>query len=356
MATIKDYLKPAILGEYYTTNSVDDEPYLGEMLFPVRKKVGLDLSFIKGANNSNVLLKTSTFDTIAEVRNRLGFETLESEMGLFRESMRIGEKEYQELLRLLNAPNSDEYVKATLIKIYDDFTNLVRSARRVPERMRMELLSTGKIEIGKVNSDNTGVAYKYDYKDNDFDAKNTVTLTTAAKWDAFATADPYQDIFDMQEKIESQTGVRPTNAIMTQKTLNYIIKNEKIKSHFTSMNGGGLIINKARILQFLQEELGLTIYVYNKKYTDYDGKSKNYYPDNKVTLFPDGNLGNTWYGTTNEEAQLMSGVNQEVAVVDTGVAVLTVVNPHPVNETVYVAEIVLPSFEEMNKIAILTVA
>lgn len=356
MPKIIDLIKPQILGTYYETTSVNDEPYLGESIFPADKKIGLDLSFIKGANENNVLLKPSAFDTIAELRDRLNIETFETEMPLFRESMQIKEKEAQELMRLMNAPTTDAYVKEAIRKVYDDVANLVRSARRTAERMRMELMSTGKIAIASVKN-NKGSAYNYDYTaGTTFTTTNMQTLTTTAKWDAKTTATPIDDLRRWQDAIEDLTGTRPTNAIMTRKTLGYIINSDEVKNHFTAMNGGGMIISEKTVRELLITELGLTIYVYNKKYTDYDGSMKNYYPDNKVTLFPDGDLGKTWYGTTNEEAQLISGANTEVSVVDTGVAILSTINPHPVNETVYVAEIVLPSFERMNQIFIATVA
>ena len=191
--------------------------------------------------------------------------------------------------------------------------------------------------------------------DNSFTTNNMETLTGTAKWSDATNATPIEDLRRWQDAIEQKTGTRPTNAIMTRKTFNYLLKNAEVRSYITASLTGTLINNRA-VKTILSDELGLTVYIYNKTYTDYDGSTKNYYPDDKVTLFPDGDLGKTWYGTTNEEAQLMSGTNQEVAIVDTGVAILSVKNAHPVNETVYVAEIALPSFERMNQIFIATVA
>lgn len=356
MPKIIDLLKPEILGTYYTTTSVNDEPYFGESIFPASKKMGLDLSFIKGAGENTVLLKPSAFDSIAELRDRLNIETFETEMPLFREAMQLREKDEQELLRLLNSPATDAYVKAAIKVVYDDVANLVKSARRVAERERMELMANGTISIASVKN-GVGSAYNYDYTaGTNFNTTNKETLTNNAKWDAPATATPIKDLERWQTAIEDLTGTRPTNVIMTRKTFSYIMACDEVKNHFTAMNGGAMIINERVVKELLMSELGLTVYIYNKKYTDYDGSMKNYYPDNKVTLFPDGDLGKTWYGTTNEEAKLISGANTNVAVVDTGVAILSTVQPHPVNETVYVAEIVLPSFERMNQIFIATVA
>ena len=40
-------------------------------------------------------------------------------------------------------------------------------------------------------------------------------------------------------------------------------------------------------------------------------------------------------------------------IVDTGVAVTQVLNAHPVNVNTYVSEIVLPSYERMNHVALI---
>ena len=44
-----------------------------------------------------------------------------------------------------------------------------------------------------------------------------------------------------------------------------------------------------------------------------------------------------------------------VEIVDTGVAVTQIVEPHPVNVNTLVSEIILPSYEQMDKVAVLKV-
>ena len=78
-------------------------------------------------------------------------------------------------------------------------------------------------------------------------------------------------------------------------------------------------------------------------------------PEPYVCLIPDGALGATWYGTTPEEADLSAAQNADVAVVNTGVAISRVVGEHPVNITTFASEIVLPSFERMDEVAVLKV-
>lgn len=101
-----------------------------------------------------------------------------------------------------------------------------------------------------------------------------------------------------------------------------------------------------------QTATGIKIAVYEKLYKGLDDNEHYFYPNKGcATLLPAGNLGSTWYGTTPEEADLMSGNTlADVKVVNTGVAVSTQKIALPVNIINWVSEIVLPSFESMNTV------
>ena len=74
-----------------------------------------------------------------------------------------------------------------------------------------------------------------------------------------------------------------------------------------------------------------------------------------VALFPTGNLGNTWFGTTPEESDLMSGTADNVSITDVGVAVTTMKKSDPVNVETKVTMICLPSFETADSVFLLDV-
>ncbi len=65
MPTIFDSITARALAAYITTNPSNDIPYLGATLFPAKKKLGLDLSWIKGARGVPVSLQPSAFDAKA---------------------------------------------------------------------------------------------------------------------------------------------------------------------------------------------------------------------------------------------------------------------------------------------------
>ncbi|MDF2804093.1 MAG: phage protein [Anaerocolumna sp.] len=348
MANIFDLVTAADIGTYYTKNSSNSIPYLGAILYPAKKQLGLDLSWIKASNGLPVALQPAAFDAKATLRDRIGFTKVETEMPFFREAMKIGEKDRQEINKAQGSLNS-AYIMPIINKIFDDATNLVNGAEVDNERMRMQLLSTGKIGITA-----NGLAYDYDYE---FKGSHMETLLTTAKWNDLVNSNPVDDIRRWQDTIEDDTGVRPTNAICTRKTWNYLVNNQKIKLDMNVQNGQNIILTDAMLKIYFQTKLGLSIAVYNKKYALQDGSSNLFYPDDKFTLFPDGNLGNTYFGTTPEESDLMAGgTDAQVQIVNTGVAITTIKNPHPVNIETIVSEIAMPSFEAIDSVFIATVA
>lgn len=347
MPTIFDMVVAQEIGSYWTEAVENTIPYLGATLFPAQKQLGLDLSWIKGSQGLPVALTPSAFDAKATLRDRIGIQRVETEMPFFRESMRIGEKDRQEINKLLAASNRAT-LEPILNRIFDDAKNLIDGAEVQAERMRMQLLSTGKIEVTAENR----ISYDYDYQ---LPGSHAETINDAdAKWSALDTANPIRDIQQWQDLVEDDTGVRPTRAICTRKTWNYLINNAAIKAE---LNPIGTIITDSMLQQYLSTKLGLTVAVYNKKYQlSLGGASNQFFPDEVFTLIPDGVLGKTYFGTTPEESDLLSGgTDANVEIVNTGVAITTIKEPHPVNVQTIVSAIMLPSFEAIDNIFIATV-
>nr|WP_150959352.1 major capsid protein [Aneurinibacillus sp. XH2] len=344
MPTIFDLVNAKSIATYYEENASNRIPYLGETLFPARKQLGLDLSWIKGFNGLPVQLKPSEFDAKATLRDRAQVSKIDTQMPMFREGMRIGEKERQEILRLMASANS-QYLMPVLQRIYDDATNLVNGARVVSERMIMQLLSTGKIGI-----EDNRIAYDYDYE---FPTAHTETLTGTAQW-SDPDSNPVDDIRTWQDTVEDDTGVRPARAIVSRRTWNYLMQNKTIRLDMNPIGGQNIILTDSMLQQYFAAKLGITVAVYNKKYAlEVGGAANQFFPDGVFTLIPDGNLGNLYYGTTNEEADLLAGVTSaEVSIVNTGVAITSVKEPHPVNVYTIVSQICLPSFETIDNVFI----
>lgn len=350
MATIFELVSPKEIAIFYEKQPTNDVPYLGPGLFPSAKKNGIDLSWIKGSSGLPVAIASSAFDAHAPIRERIGVASLQEEMPFFRERMVIKERDRQELLRVMDASNQG-MLDTLLRQIYDDRANLIRGVDVSIERMRMQILSTGKVFI----SDN-GVLRDINYglKRHQF-----VALKDTHKWSDIENSTPVEDILDWQQVIEDETGETPRTAICSKKTWRLLLKNKSIKEDMVVGTGNRIItMTESMLEQYLLDKTGVRVIRYTKKYAEkVGGTAKQFFPDNVFTLIPSGALGKTWYGTTPEEADLLSKQsNAEVEIVNTGVAVMNRIITHPVNVETFVSAVSLPSFEAGNKVLIATVA
>ena len=86
------------IAAYYEGIASNRVPYMGEGLFPAKKKAGLKLEWIKGADNLPIALQPSAFDAKPLLRDRGGVSLESTKMPFFREAMRMGEEDRQNLL------------------------------------------------------------------------------------------------------------------------------------------------------------------------------------------------------------------------------------------------------------------
>lgn len=324
-------------------------PYLGTGFFPSKKKAGLDLKWIKGNKGLPVSLAPSNFDAKSTFRDRIGMSINETQMAFFRESMLVKEADEQEIMRVKDS--NDPYAAQVLDNIFNDSRQLIDGANVVPERMIMQLLSPIDGAIG-INVTANNVTYTYDYDPtDDWKSNHFMKLTTSTDmWNASETCDPLADIEEALDAQEAVSGTRPTIALMSKKTFNYIKASKKVQSGILAQNTTANVnYTSKRVKAYVEEELNITIVIYQKKYKNESGVEANFYPDDVLMLLPSGALGNTWYGTTPEERTLAGSGQANVSIVNTGVAVAVTTTSDPVNTKTTVSEIVLPSFERLNE-------
>ena len=338
--TIFDLMQSTEIVAYWEELTQDEAPYPCEELFPSDKKRGISLKWIKGSRGLPVVLKTSAFDVHAIPRQRIGFEKLTAEMPYFKESTYIDEEMRQELNLILETGNQ-AYIDSVMNKIFDDETRLLRGAAASRERMRMMALTTGVVSMVA-----NGQSFNFDYG-------VTHKGNASVAWSNHADSDPIEDIRVAKEKIQDDTGATITRAMCDGKTWRDIRNNEKIKKEiFVLTNGAGAISDK-KLRQYIMDELEIEILVNDKRYKDESENTLKFMPPNTFVMFPDGELGKTWFGTTPAESDLMSGSVANVSITDTGVAVTTVQKADPVNVETIVSMICLPSFESADQIYIL---
>ena len=333
----------------YTTAASNSIPYLGTGFFPAQKKAGLDLKWIKGHNGLPISLAPSAFDTKSNLRDRVGVTVNETQMPFFRESMLVKEADEQEIMRVQDA--NDPYAVQVLNNIFNDTQTLIDGANVVPERMIMQLLAPLGGNMG-INISANGVDYTYNY-DPDGSWKNNHYLkieTSADKWSAAETCDPVKNLEDAMDAQEEATGNRPEILLMSKATFNMLKNSAKVRSGILAQNvTANVNYTTTKVREYVEEELGVQIVIYNKQYKKEDGTGAKFYPDNIVMMLPNGALGSTWYGTTPEERTLAGNDEADVSIVNNGVAVAVTITSDPVNTKTTVSEIVLPSFERMEE-------
>ena len=338
--TIFDLMQSTELVAYWEELTQDEAPYPCEELFPDDKKRGISLKWIKGSKGLPVVLKTSAFDVHAIPRARIGFEKLTAEMPYFKESTYIDEELRQELNLVLETGNQ-AYIDSVMNKIFDDETRLLRGARASRERMRMMALTTGIISMAA-----NGQSFTFDYG-------VTHKGNASISWSDHTNSDPIEDIRAAKEKIQDETGAVITRAMCDGVTWRHIRNNEKIKKMIFVLTNGVGTVSDQKLHQFISDELEIQVVVNDKRYNDESGNSTKFMPSDTFVMFPDGDLGKTWFGTTPAESDLMSSSVANVSITDTGVAVTTVEKADPVNVETIVSMICLPSFEAADQVFII---
>lgn len=345
-----DYINSKEIAAYVTDKPENKIPYFGETLFPAKKQLGTDISWLKGSNGLPIAIQPSNYDAKARLREKEGFEGVSTEMAFFRESMRIGEKDRQQINLLLNNPQS-QMALPIINRIFDEAGRLVEGVRAQAEYMRMQLLTSGKINVTSADG---RAKYVYDYQQkNKFKCKKG-----QASWsESNTTADPVKDIVAWCDYMEDLRGVRPTRLVMNRNTFLNMVHCPKLhKMMYPNDSALNYYVSDDQVKSFVESVTGCSIFVYSKKIQmlNHDtglgtGTPVALIPDNIVVILPPRDiLGNTYYGTTPEESDLLSGSPAQVSIVNNGTAVTTYKENHPVNVVTIVSSVMIPSFETID--------
>ena len=221
----------------------------------------------------------------------------------------------------------------------------------------MQLLFPIDGDVGIVIKAN-GVEYTYNYDPNGaWKSTNYFELECQGKWSDTTHSDPFGDIQTAKDAISASTGSDLRIAIMNKNTFKDLRSNENIKKRYLTKSGSAFgYLTDSEIIAILKDTNDLDgIILYDKQYRDEDKVAHKFVPDGYVALIPAGALGETCYGTTPEEADLMGKGVAPVQVVETGIAITQEVTVNPVNVNTFASEILLPSYERMDEVAVLKV-
>lgn len=298
MARIDELFNTKELLNYYR---VKKQPaMLGDTLFPARKIQDIKFDMITGANGLPVSASVHAFDTETELASREVLQKGAAELALIKRKIAIGERE----IIAINNPRMDSEQKALVMELFKDGDKMVNSVQTRIEAMRMELLSSGKINVKE-----NGVSITLDYS---VPGGNKKTFD----WSDPATAKPLEDIKTLADAVEDASGTKPTRILTSSKVLNKILACESVKKAIFGVNFYKIATRKD--LNSLLESMELPqVAVYNAKYKvqNANGKytTKRYFPENILSMFAENALGETIYGLTAEEIELLGSNKMEEA-------------------------------------------
>lgn len=340
----RDIINVGEIATYIT--ELAPEVTIGEALFPRKKQLGMELKYIKGAKKRPVVLKQSTFDVAVKVRAlKAQVDEITKQMPFFKESVIINESDRQQLL-LAQAAENKQILDLIITKIFDNYAELVDGGDMQMERMRMQLLAdAGVISI---SSDDGDIEFDFGVPTG-----HKETLTGTAVWSDIENSNPIIDIIRWVRLMKTE-GYVVNRAVLDTNTFNYLTANKNIIKSAFPLNPN-YIASDNEIKQFIQDKTGVTLAVVSGYYKLEDGTEAEYFPSGKFTLIPTGTLGNTYYGTTPEEADKMYGQSTNVEVVRTGIAIMTMKKDDPVTVQTKVSQLGMPSFERADECFFATV-
>lgn len=298
MARIDELFNTKELLNYYR---VKKQPaMLGDTLFPARKIQDIKFDMITGANGLPVSASIHAFDTETELASREVLQKGAAELALIKRKIAIGERD----IIAINNPRMDSEQKALVMELFKDGDKMVESVQTRIEAMRMELLSSGKIAINE-----NKVAITLDYK-------VPVGNKKSFNWSDASTAKPLEDIKTLADAVEDASGTKPTRILTSSKVLNKILACESVKKAIFGVNFDKIATRKD--LNSLLESMELPqVAVYNAKYKvqGSNGKytTKRYFPENILSMFAENALGETIFGLTAEEIELLGSNKMEEA-------------------------------------------
>ena len=98
---LNEIFSPAAIAAYWTNDPTNAQPYASDALFPARKKVSMELKWLRGHKGVGVSLKPSVFDAKATFRTRQGIKMTETSMPFFREGTHIDEEDRRKIISVL---------------------------------------------------------------------------------------------------------------------------------------------------------------------------------------------------------------------------------------------------------------
>ena len=279
-----------------------DNTNLWPALFPYEGTDALNFEYIKGAYNAPILMRVHSFESEAEMGSREGFEKVEGEIPKFARKMRLNEEEIRKTVQPRTGTADGD---AALRQVYNDAETLFTAADVTREKMAMDAISTGKIQLDRDgNIVSSGGVLTCDYG---VPSTQKVALAEGAKWDQAETRNPLKNELDWINAMIEAGLLAPTRALTSTKVLNLLLQDQKYREAYWGKPIGAVSPPALNAEQFKQvrASYGLPpIKTYdrvaraqaeNGSYT-----SVRLMGDSKFVLLPSGAMGKMLHGVPTE--------------------------------------------------------
>lgn len=195
-----------------------DNTNLWPSLFPYVGTDDMKVEYLRGAYNAPVIMTATGFESEASMGDRGSFSREELELIKFAKKLRLNENEIRKtLMPRQNTGDADAAVR----QIYDDAASLFRDADVTREKMAMDAVSTGKINLRGLECD---FQIPTDHQD---------TLLGNDRWSEIATAHPLEDEQEwISQLVDTDYCPRPTRALTSTAILNYLLKNPDYRNAY----------------------------------------------------------------------------------------------------------------------------
>jgi len=268
--------------------------YVGPTLFPLRTVNELTFEYWKDENRLPVMASVQAFGAEAEIASREGAEKVTGEIPTIKRKIPLNGRALVALRR--EGAGDIDFVRNQL---YNDLDNMIDAVEARVEKMRIDAITTGKIELNE-----NGVIMTVDYG---VPTEHKEALTGDNRWSQYTTATPITDIQEWVDKIVADTGIRPERALTSNTVVAHLLKCAEVRQLIYGDLGGSRAVSVNQLNELMRTMNLPQIATYDEQVrrqkADGTYETFRFFPEDKFVLLPGQALGETLDGPT-EDAML----------------------------------------------------
>lgn len=284
----------------------DPLAYRGSELFPSVPTNELSFDYWKDLHLLPVMANVQAFGAEAQIASREGHEKVAGEIPTIKRKINLTGRALIALRR--EGVGDIDFVRDT---IYNDMDKMVDSTLARAEKMRIDAVTTGKIVLAE-----NGVVMNVDYK---VPGDHKQVLSGDSKWSNYEKATPIQDLQRWRDKLLDDVGIAPARIWTSSKVVAHLLYNKEIRLLTYGDQGGSRAISLSHLNEILRtmDLPQISTYDVRVRAQKADGtyETMRFWPENKLVMMPEGKLGDTLLGPTEEsmldvevDAKEMAGV------------------------------------------------